>query len=161
MTEKQSTSAVERKEHEEAMEQAAILAKANETKGMTLDFNIDGDIEVSNELNQVLLEQIDDPKEKYNVYYKVVQNILIRHLPKGDDNKKFRDMIYEEKNVFLTRGNRKKPDGTRGADGRQGYLSDMMELVPVISKWIDAGANMFELYCLLRDMNKAKGYPME
>ncbi len=151
----------ERLNLEKEMEQAMLIQEANTLKDFTLKFTSEGEIEVKSEIADMLLAQIDKPEEKYEVYYHIVDRLLRKHLPAGKVWEKHRALIYEEKNTFLTRGHRLNPDGRRGADSRQGYLEDMHELVPIITDWITNGANMFNLYITLRDLNKSRGYPLE
>lgn len=147
-----------KKEREEEAERAEILMKADEIKEETFDFNMDGQVELKNELADMMLEQIDDPEAKYNLYYNVVNRLLKKHLPKGEEYKAARDYIYEEKNTFLTRGHRKNEQGTRGADGRMAYISDINELINVITTWISNKGTMFDLYTQLKNLNTSKGY---
>lgn len=146
------------KEHEQELERVAILMKADEVKEETFDFDINGQIELKNELADMVLEQIDDPEAKYNLYYNVVNRLLRKYLPKGDDYKAARDLIYEEKNTFLTRGHRKDEKGVRGADGRMSYIADINELINIITEWISNKGTMFDLYTQIRDLNIDKGY---
>lgn len=146
------------KEHEQELERAAILMKADEVKEETFDFDINGQVELKNELADMVLEQIDDPEAKYNLYYNVVNRLLKKHLPKGDKYKVARDLIYEEKNTFLTRGHRKNEKGIRGADGRMSYIADINELINIVTEWISNKGTMFDLYTQIRDLNIAKGY---
>lgn len=69
-----------------------------------------------------------------------------------------RDLIYDEKNTFLTRGHRKNEQGIRGADGRMAYINDINDLINIITKWISNKGTMYDLYSQLRDLNKSKGY---
>lgn len=146
------------KQREQEAERAAILMKADEVKEEVLDFGIDGQIEFKNEVADLMLEQIDDPDEKYSLYYNVATRLLLKHLPKGDAFKDARNLIYEEKNTFLTRGHRKNKSGIRGADSRMSYIPDIVELVNIITEWITCRGTMFELYLKLRDLNESKGY---
>ncbi len=146
------------KEHEQEIEREAILMKADEIKEETLIFDIDGQVEFKNEIADLVLEQIDDPEAKYNLYYNVVNRLLKKHLPKGDENKAARDLIYEEKNTFLTRGHRKDEKGIRGADGRMAYIPDINELINIITDWISNRGTMFDIYTKIRDLNISKGY---
>ena len=136
------------RKQEQDLERAAILMKADEIKEETFDFDVNGQIELKNELADMVLEQIDDPEAKYNLYYNVVNRLLRKYLPKGDTYKDARDLIYEEKNTFLTRGHRKDAQGIRGADGRMSYISDINELVNIITEWISNKGTMFDLYTL-------------
>ena len=119
---------------------------------------MDGQVELRSELADMMLEQIDDPETKYNLYYNVVNRLLKKHLPKGEEYKAARDLIYEEKNTFLTRGHRKDEKGIRGADGRMAYITDINELINIITTWISNKGTMFDLYSRLRDLNISKGY---
>jgi hypothetical protein len=147
-----------KKEREQENEREAILMKADEIKEDTLTFDIDGRIEFKNEIADLVLEQIDDSEAKYNLYYNVTNRLLKKHLPKGDENKAARDLIYEEKNTFLTRGHRKDEKGIRGADGRMAYIPDINELINIITDWISNKGTMFDLYTKIRDLNISKGY---
>lgn len=147
-----------RQQHERDMEIASILMKADDNKEETLDFGMDGQVALKNEIADLYLEQIDNPEEKYNLYYNVTNRLLQKHLPKGDEYKEVRDLIYEEKNVFLTRGHRKDASGRRGMDGRMAYVSDIGELIDVVTKWITSKGTSFNLYMALRDLNSSKGY---
>ena len=64
------------REREEEAERAEILMKADEIKEETFDFNMDGQVELKNELADMMLEQIDDPEAKYNLYYNVANRLL-------------------------------------------------------------------------------------
>jgi hypothetical protein len=146
------------KEREQEIERESILLKADEIKEETLIFDVDGQVEFKNEIADLILEQIDDPEAKYNLYYNVANRLLKKYLPKGDENKAARDLIYEEKNTFLTRGHRKDEKGIRGADGRMSYISDINELINIITEWISNRGTMFDLYTKIRDLNISKGY---
>ena len=82
------------RKQEQDLERAAILMKADEIKEETFDFDVNGQIELKNELADMVLEQIDDPEAKYNLYYNVVNRLLRKYLPKGDTYKDARDLIY-------------------------------------------------------------------
>lgn len=69
-----------------------------------------------------------------------------------------RDLIYDEKNTFLTRGQRKSEQNIRGADGRMAYIKDINDLINIITKWISNKGTMYDLYSQLRDLNRSKGY---
>lgn len=146
------------KEEEQELERISILMKANEIKEETFAFDIDGELVLKREIADITLEAIDNPEEKYQLYYNVVNRLLKRYLPKGEHNKAARDFIYEEKNTFLTRGHRKGADGIRGADGRMSYITEINELINIITNWISSKDTTFDLYVKLRDLNKSKGY---
>lgn len=143
---------------EKEIEKVAILKKADEIREAGLELAVDGQTELKKEIADMVIEDIDDPEMKYQLYYKVVNRLLKKYLPKGEENKEARDFIYEEKNTFLTRGHRKDDSGIRGADGRMAYAKDINELINVITEWISCKGTAFELYTRLRDLNVSKGY---
>ena len=106
----------------------------------------------------VLDKPIDNPKEKYDLYYNVVRKLLRKYLPKGKNNEVARKPIYEEINTYLTRGQRKDKRGYRHADSRMAYSVDYKELVNILSEWAANSRNVYGLYDRLRDLNKSKGY---
>ena len=146
------------KEYIQEMERESILMKADEVKEETFAFDIDGQVELKNEIADLVLEQIDDPEAKYNLYYNVIERLLKKYLPKGEEHKQAREWIREEKNTFLTRGHGKDEKGIRGADGRMAYIPDINEIVNIITEWITSKGSLFELYTKLRDLNISKGY---
>lgn len=146
------------KEKRQEEEREMILMQADENNEEALIFSDSDDtLVIKNEIADMFLAEIDDPKKKYDMYYNAISNVLRRHLPKGDKFKKSRDWIYEEKNTFLT-GKRKDKYGKRHADGRQSYSPVMAELVDIISGWISSKGTPVELYVTLRDKNIEKGY---
>jgi len=146
------------KQHEEEREREIILMKADEIKEQTFDFDIDGQLELKSEIADMVLGEIDDPEAKYALYYKVINRLIKKHLPKGDSFKEARDLIYEEKNTYLTGGHRIDESGIRGADGRMAYTDNMHEFVNIVTDWISSKGTIYELYIKLRDLNVSKGY---
>nr|DAO29189.1 MAG TPA: hypothetical protein [Caudoviricetes sp.] len=157
-TEKQVQEELLKKLQEQEEERLQLLMEADKNKEESFQFDFDGDVVLKSEIADLVLEQIDNPKEKYELYYNVVNRLLKKHLPKGKQFEKERNFIYEEKNVFLTRGHRKNDKGIRGADGRMAFTDDINELVNVITDWITSKGGMFELYSKLLELNKTKGY---
>ncbi len=138
-------------------ERLEILSKASTIKGEQLFASPEG-ISSKKEMINFALGNIDNPDKKFDVYYRGINRLLKKHLPKGKENKKARDYIYEEKNVYLTRGKRKKKDGTRGGDGRMGYITDGEEILSEVIDWIFAQDTPVGLYNRLRDLNIKMGY---
>lgn len=139
-------------------EKLSILAKADEIKEQTLDFDAEGNIYLKKELQDMMLDPIDNPQEKYDLYYKVLRKLLRDHFPKGLSNKKARDYVYEEINTFLTMGYRKNEKGIRGADGRMAYIPNLHELINIVIEWIGANGTMIDIYTKIRDRNVELGY---
>lgn len=146
------------KELKQEAEREAILMKADENKQEELELDFDGNIKYKNVIEELTLEPVDNPEEKYALYYKVIRKLLLKNLPKGNEFKTARDLIYEEINTFLTRGHRKNEKGIRGGDGRMSYTDDMHEMVNIITHWITSKGSMYELYIKMRDINISKGY---
>ena len=134
-------------------EELELIMKANDIKEEIFDLGINGDIIVKNEIADFILEQIDDPDKKYELYYNVIQRLLKKHLPKGNLYSQGREMVYEEKNVFLT-GKRKDDNGIRHKDSRMAISAKMSELIEIISNWIVNNGTMYDLYVVLHDKNK-------
>ena len=136
---------VKEKKQARELEIESILLKASESKEESLFFAL-------------LDQQIDDPDEKYELYYNVINKILRDYLPKGKENESARNIIYEEKNTYLTRGRRKDDKGLRHADSRMSYNADLKALVDIVVDWASTNRNPFSLYVKLRDLNKSMGY---
>src|SRR5688500_15547180 len=93
---------------EQDLESLELLRKANESKGKQLRVDLEkGDLTEVNELKQITEKSFDNPEEKYNLYYKGLRNLLMKYLPKGKDYAEGRQLIYDEKNIFLNRGKKK------------------------------------------------------
>lgn len=105
---------------ESDLERMELLQQANEKIGNQLTINSEsGNIEEINELRELIGKEFENPQEKYNIYYNGIRKLLMDYLPKGKDFKQVRDIIYDEKNIFLNSGKRKSDNnGIRKSDGR-------------------------------------------
>jgi glutaredoxin len=106
--------------------------------------------------NIEVIGDIQNPEKAYELYYKAIYTILrsqLKDLPKEQ-----RDMIYDQKNIFLTRGKVKNERGIRGGDSRQAYLEDLGIALDTVLNWVNEGANPVNLYNSFRDKNKELGY---
>ena len=136
-----------------------LLQRTDEIKGQQLFPTADGQLVRAPEISINLgVADIDDPLKKFDIYYNNINRILKRALPKGKQYKKQRDYIYEEKNVILTRGKRIKEDGTRGADGRMGYIVDAEEVLEMVARWEKESGKMVDLFNQLHTYNIDKGH---
>lgn len=138
-------------------EKMLMLTKADQIKGEQLILVPDG-VRLEDEIKKFAFGNIDNPEKKYELLYKGVMKLLRAYLPKGKANKTARSYVYEEKNTFLTRGKRINQYGIRGADSRQAYVSDIEELLDIITKWIVSRGTTVELFNALRELNISKGY---
>lgn len=87
------------------LERLELLQKANEKTGKQLTINSEtGNLEEFDELRQLVGKEFENPEEKYQLYYNGIRKLLMDFLPKGKEYKQLRDIIYDEKNVFLNLG---------------------------------------------------------
>ena len=94
------------KERQQEAEREAILMKADENTHETLELDFEGNIDFKNEVESLMLGPVDNPEEKYELYYKLIRRLLMDYLPRGEKFKQARGLIYEEKNTFLSGGHR-------------------------------------------------------
>ena len=148
---------------QEDLERMELLQRASETEGRQLRINLTtGGMQEIDELREALGKAFEDPEEKYRVYYKGIRKVLMDYLPKGDEFKEARDIIYDEKNVFLNRGKKKSDNnGVRGSDGRMTFQPVMNEMLDIIVRWVSESQNPFALYHMLYELNEKHGYGHE
>lgn len=149
---------LEKLSEQEKLERMMLISKADEVVGEQLIIDTEGILQTENELKKFALGDIDDPERKYDIYYKGISKLLLKHLPEGKSYKKARDYIYEEKNTYLTRGHRIDEKGIRGADSRMGHIEDAEKILELITNWILKKGSMVDLYSTLRDLNVKLGY---
>jgi hypothetical protein len=145
------------------IERMELLQKANEKVGRQLSINTsEGKLEDVDELRALIGKEFEDPEEKYNIYYVGIRRLLMEYLPKGKEFKESRDIIYDEKNIFLNLGKRKSDNnGIRKSDGRMTFQPVMNEILDVIVKWISESQNPFDLYREFYELNETHGYGHE
>lgn len=139
-------------------ERLEILMKADQVKGQQLTIDATGEFYSEDELKKLVLGGVQDPEKMYETYYKGISKLLKQNLPLGNDFKPARDLIYEEKNCFLTRGHRIGDDGIRGADSRMGYVEDAEIILGVVISWVVGKGTPFDLFTILRDLNNGRSY---
>ena len=145
------------------LERLEILQKSNEKIGKQLSFNSEtGSLEEIDELRRLIGKEFENPEEKYNIYYKGIRKLLMEYLPKGKEYKEIRNIIYDEKNIFLNNGKRKSDNnGIRLSDGRMTFQTNMNEILEIIVKWISDSQNPFDIYRLFYELNENFGYGHE
>lgn len=145
------------------LERLEILQKSNEKIGRQLSFNSEtGSLEEIDELRRLIGKEFENPEEKYNIYYKGIRKLLMEYLPKGKEYKEIRNIIYDEKNIFLNNGKRKSDNnGIRLSDGRMTFQTNMNEILEIIVKWISDSQNPFDIYRLFYELNENFGYGHE
>lgn len=144
----------------EDLERLELLARANEKKGRQLTIGVeDGTLKEIDELRDLIGKDFENPEEKYNIYYSGIRRLLMEYLPKGKEYKEMRDIIYDEKNVFLNLGKRKcDNNGIRKSDGRMTYQPVMNEILDIIVLWVAESQNPFDIYRAFYALNEKHGY---
>ncbi|OBX23334.1 MULTISPECIES: hypothetical protein [Bizionia] len=145
------------------LERMELLQQANEKVGRQLTINSEqGNIEEIDELRELIGKEFENPEEKYNIYYKGIRKLLMDYLPKGKEFKEVRNIIYDEKNIFLNSGKRKSDNnGIRKSDGRMTFQPVMNEILDIIVKWVGDSQNPFVIYREFYELNEKHGYGHE
>tara|TARA_R110000868_G_scaffold396148_3_gene668246 strand:- start:1273 stop:1764 length:492 start_codon:yes stop_codon:yes gene_type:complete len=149
---------VERNLSEEDLERLEILQKSEEVKGEQLFINYDSEIVIENEAEQLLGQKIDDPVQKFQLYYHGLTKLLKDNLPKGKEFEDVRRIVYDEKNVLINRGAKKDEKGIRGSDGRMAYTEDLEEAIKIVAEWTSRKGTPAELFMAFWDKNEELGY---
>lgn len=132
-----------------------IINKANSKGQARLEFEDFKGKEDLDSTDEAVVIDVQNPSKSYSLYY-LIRNLLMNVLPE-DEN--VRNQIYEQKNIFLTRGHRKNESGVRGADGRMGYIEDFQSFLDIIENWMNkSDQNPHTLFTLIYDKNKELGY---
>jgi hypothetical protein len=142
----------------EDIERLEILQKADEVKGEQLSINIDSELTIENQAVKLLGQTIDDPVEKFQLYYHGLTKLLKDNLPKGKENEQVRRIVYDEKNVLINRGAKKDDKGIRGSDGRMAYIEDLEFAIQIVADWISKKGSPSELYMSFWDKNEELEY---
>jgi len=143
---------------QEEIERRAILEKAEQVKEEQLKLDINDGVETENEYKTLLDQQIDDPVQKFQLYYKILNKLLRSNLPKGKENEPTRRIIYDEKNILINRGNKKDEKGIRGSDGRMAYMEDIELAISIVMEWVNAKGSYHELYMAFWNKNEELNY---
>jgi hypothetical protein len=149
---------VERKLSKEDLERLEILQKSEEIKGEQLLINLDSELITENQAAQLLGQGIDDPVQKFQLYYHGLSKLLKDSLPKGKNYEDVRRIVYDEKNVLINRGAKKDEKGIRGSDGRMAYMEDLEEAIKIVADWTSLKGTPAELFMAFWDKNEELGY---
>ena len=150
---------IEQRELSEAdIERLEILQKSQEVKGEQLSINLDDKIVVENQAKTLLDKKIDDPVEKFQLYYHGLSRLLKDNLPKGKENESARRIIYDEKNILINRGAKKNEKGIRGSDGRMAYIEDLEMAIEIVANWLVKKGSSVDLFMAFWDKNEELGY---
>lgn len=145
------------------LERLELLRKANEKVGKQMTINSsEGSLEEIDELRQLVGEEFENPREKYKIYYDGIRKLLMDYLPKGKEFQEVRQIIYDEKNIFLNSGNRLSDNnGKRGSDGRMNFQPVMNEILDIVVAWVGNSQNPFAIYRDFYQLNERHGYGHE
>ena len=156
--EKKSTDKKKRELSKEDIERLELLQKADEVKGEQLSINLDSEITIENQAVKLLGQTIDDPVEKFQLYYHGLSKLLKDNLPKGKENEQVRRIIYDEKNILINRGAKKDEKGIRGSDGRMAYIEDLETAIQIVADWISKKGSPSEIFMAFWDKNEELNY---
>ena len=140
------------KKTEIELEMEALIKASRATSGHQLGLGE----EVERIVASSIIGSVQSPEKAYDLYYRALYSLLktnLCSLPQAQ-----RDMIYDQKNIFLTRGKVKNSKGIRGGDSRQAYLEDMEVALEIVIDWVNEGANPVNLYNAFRDKNMELNY---
>ncbi len=145
----------------EERERLEMLAAADEETAKGAQYTLDegGGVKAQKEFIGAAMAAVEDPEKKYRIYYNGIQKLLLQHLPKGKKFEKQRGWIYDEKNIFLSRGKAKNASGIRGGDGRMTFQPDMQQILDEVVAWILSRGTMVDIYDRLWQLNERMGYP--
>jgi len=148
----------ERNLTKEDIEKLEILQKSEEVKGEQLYIDLDSEIVVENQAETLLGQKIDDPVQKFQLYYHGLSKLLKDSLPKGKTFEDVRRIVYDEKNILINRGAKKDEKGIRGSDGRMAYIEDLEEAIKIVANWTTKKGTPAELFMSFWDKNEELGY---
>lgn len=91
-----------------------------------------------------------------------INKLLRKYLPKGKEYKRARDIIYDEKNIFLNAGCKKSDNkGIRKSDGRMTYQQNMSDILDIVAEWVSTSQVAIDLYDMFYNLNEKYGYGHE
>jgi hypothetical protein len=149
---------IERKLSKEDLERLEILQKSEDIKGEQLIINLDSELVIENQAELLLGQRIDDPVQKFQLYYHGLTKLLKDNLPKGKEFEDVRRIVYDEKNILINRGAKKDEKGIRGSDGRMAYIEDLEEAIKIVADWTSRKGSPAELFMAFWDKNEELEY---
>jgi len=156
--ENKNTDKKKRELSKEDIERLELLQKADEVKGEQLSINLDSEITIENQAVKLLGQTIDDPVEKFQLYYHGLSKLLKDNLPKGKENEQVRRIVYDEKNILINRGAKKDERGIRGSDGRMAYIEDLETAIQIVADWISKKGSPSDIFMAFWDKNEELNY---
>jgi hypothetical protein len=87
---------------EQEQERMELLRRSAEVPGKQLQFDsFNNELKEIDELRAMIGAQFENPEEKYQAYYNGMRKVLMQYLPSGKEFQEARQLIYDEKNIFL------------------------------------------------------------
>lgn len=146
------------KTREEIFEEIKQLSeKANQADGLQIPLLPDLPKQGLGGFDLSFLNDTADPEKSHRLYYGM-RRLMMDNLPKGKDNKKLRQFVYDEKNLFLNRGKELDKDGIRGSDGRMTFATFLEIAFQISAEWIKQEANPIVLWQMFYDENEKFGF---
>lgn len=97
---------------------------------------------------------LHNQKEAYDLNY-AIRRLLMQGLPRGEENKNLRQMVYDEKNLLLRDGvDRPAGGGTIGADSRQAKPSLARAAYVKTQAWADGCGSAYDIFLEYYELNK-------
>ncbi len=155
----------QKKTDQEKLDEIRMLSeKANELSEVE-QLGIFPDLDLTEEdvtFDSSILDDTANPEKSYKLYYSI-RRMMMDNLPRGEENKKLRKYIYDEKNLFLNAGKDiDKKTGLRGSDGRMTYISNFLESAfDITANWVKVGGSPYDLFESFRKINIERGYRTE
>jgi len=138
-----------------------IEQSKSDTKIQPLLFPLEelGDEDIS--FDSSIFNDVADPDKSHRLYF-TMRRILMDNLPSGKENKKIRQLIYDEKNLFLNRGKAVDDKGVRGSSGQMTYISSFMEpAFNVVTEWVKTGGGPMDILVAFQELNESHGFKFE
>jgi hypothetical protein len=128
-------------------------AEAN-AEGRQANFDFPEEGEEDEPFNPAFAGDVQNPKEAYDLYY-TIRRLLMQGLPGGRENQALRQMVYDEKNLYLRNGVDRPLDGSKvGADSRQALLSFLREAFTKTQDWARRGGAAYDIFLEYYELNK-------
>lgn len=144
------------------MNELLLNSKTKKGTQLFVDEDSQAGLKELDEIKMLLGKTADNPAEKYNIYYNGINKLLRKYLPKGKEYKRARDIIYDEKNIFLNAGCKKSDNkGIRKSDGRMTYQQNMSDILDIVAEWVSTSQVAIDLYDMFYNLNEKYGYGHE
>ena len=133
-------------------------AEANNADGKQRNFDFSEEESEDEPFKPEFAGDQQNPKESYDLYY-AIRRLLMQGLPGGKLNKKLRQTVYDEKNLYLRQGiGRPLDNSTIGADSRMSFLQFLREAYSTTQNWANRGGSPYDIFIEYYNLNKQMRY---